>query len=123
MSFALSPCSPIAIPETRSISSPSITCRAPGDYSPLGRTPFRPGFATSIASIASSISLPMGGELRHPVEPARSELRALVVLEKILARDAVALGEPHQAALVADQALVDVVELLDQRVDASLIEP
>src|SRR6266480_4697617 len=34
MSFALSPCSPMAIPETRSISSPSITCRAPGDYSP-----------------------------------------------------------------------------------------
>src|SRR5260370_42709030 len=34
MSFALSPCSSMAIPETRSISSPSITCRAPGDYSP-----------------------------------------------------------------------------------------
>src|SRR5213078_59041 len=29
MCFALSPCSPVAIPETR-----SITCRAPGDYSP-----------------------------------------------------------------------------------------
>jgi hypothetical protein len=28
MSFALSPCSPLAIPETGSISSPSITCRA-----------------------------------------------------------------------------------------------
>src|SRR6266545_8334806 len=27
----------------------------------LGRTPFRPGFATSIAAIASSISLPMLG--------------------------------------------------------------
>jgi len=37
--------------------------------------------------------------------------------------NAVALGEPHQAAFVADQALVDVVELLDQRVDARLIEP
>ena len=34
-----------------------------------------------------------------------------------------ALGEPHQAALVADEPLVDVVELLDQRVDARLIEP
>src|SRR5215472_4924353 len=51
------------------------------------------------------------------------ELGALVVLEKILARDAVAFGEPHQAAFVADQTLVDVVELLDQRVDARLIEP
>ena len=34
-----------------------------------------------------------------------------------------ALGEPHQSALVADEALVDVVELLDQGVDARLIEP
>jgi hypothetical protein len=30
----------------------------------------------------------------------------------------VALGEPHQAALVANEALVDVIELLDQCVDA-----
>src|SRR5262249_36604038 len=65
----------------------------------------------------------LGGKLRHTVEPARIELGALVVLEKILARDAGAPGGPHQAALVADQALVDVVELLDQRVDARLIEP
>ena len=34
-----------------------------------------------------------------------------------------ALGEPHQPALVADEALVDVVKLLDQRIDARLIEP
>src|SRR6516162_411039 len=74
--------------------------------------------------VPSDEALPaLGGELRHPVEPARIELRALVVLEEILARDAVTLGEPHQAAFVADQALVDVVELLDQRVDARLIEP
>ena len=45
------------------------------------------------------------------------------MLEEVLARDAVALGQPHQAALVADQALVDVVELLDQRIDARLVEP
>src|SRR5437899_7771592 len=74
--------------------------------------------------VAGNETLPaLGGELRHPVEPLRIELGALVVLEKILARDAVALGEPHQAAFVADQALVDIVELLDQRVDARLIEP
>jgi len=64
-----------------------------------------------------------GRKLRHPVEPARIELGALVVLEKILARDAVALGEPHEATFVADQAPADVVEPLDQRVDARLIEP
>ena len=36
--------------------------------------------------------------------------------------DAIALGEAHQPALDADQALVDVVELLDQRIDAVLVE-
>jgi len=44
-------------------------------------------------------------------------------LRKSFARDTVAFGQPHQAALVADQPLVDAVELLDQRVDARLIEP
>ena len=53
----------------------------------------------------------------------RIEFGALVVLEEVLARDAVALGEPHQSALVAGEALVDVVELLDQGIDARLIEP
>ena len=62
------------------------------------------------------------GELGHPVEPARIELGADIVLEEILARDAVAFGEPHHAAFEADQALVDVVELLDERIDARLVE-
>src|SRR5262245_66183158 len=65
----------------------------------------------------------LGSQLRYAIEPARIELGALVFLEKILARDAVALGEPHHATLVADETLVDVVKLLDQRVDARLIEP
>src|SRR5262249_18222794 len=74
--------------------------------------------------VAGDEALPApGGELRHPIEPAPIELGALVVLEEILAAAAGALGEPHQAAFVADQTLVDVVELLDQRVDARLIEP
>src|SRR6266511_915913 len=89
-----------------------------GEYLDLVAVPL------DLVLVASNEALPaLGGELRNAVEPARIELRALVVLEKILARDAVALGEPHQAALVADEALVDVVELLDQRVDARLIEP
>ena len=53
----------------------------------------------------------------------RIELGALVVPEEVLAHDAMALGEPYQPALVANEALVDVVELLDQGVDARLIEP
>src|SRR5712672_2734514 len=64
-----------------------------------------------------------GGELGDAVEPTRIELRADVVLEEVLAHDAVAFGKPHHAALIADQALVDVVELLDQGIDARLIEP
>ena len=74
-------------------------------------------------SRATKLFQPLAESFETPVEPARVELGALVVLEEVLARDAVALGEPHQPALVADQALVDVVELLDQRIDARLVEP
>ena len=65
----------------------------------------------------------LGRKLRHAVEPERVELGAQIVLEEVLAHDAVALGEPHQAALVADEALVDLIELLDQCVDARLVQP
>ncbi len=74
-------------------------------------------------SRATRFFQPRGGELRDPVEPARIELGADVVLEEVLARDAVAFGEPHHAAFEADQALVDVVELLDQGIDARLVQP
>jgi hypothetical protein len=40
------------------------------------------------------------------------ELGALAVLQEILACDAVALGEPHQAAFVSDEALVESSSLL-----------
>ena len=64
------------------------------------------------------------GQLRHAVEPARVELGALVVACRKSSRMTPWLSaEPHQPALVADEALVDVVELLDQRVDARLVEP
>src|SRR5260370_6335182 len=74
--------------------------------------------------VASNEVLPaLGGELGDAVEPARIELRAEVVLEEVLTRDAVAFGKPHHAALITDQTLVDIVELLDQGIDARLIEP
>src|SRR5258708_6424777 len=74
--------------------------------------------------VARDEALPtLGRELRDAVEPARIELRALVVPEKILAHHPVTLGEPHQAALITDEPLVDIVKLFDQRVDARLIEP
>src|SRR5215467_2099444 len=65
--------------------------------------------------VLSDEALPaLCAQFGHAVEPARVELGALIVLEKILARDPVALGTPHEAALVADEALVDIVKLLDQ---------
>ena len=55
-----------------------------------------------------------GCELRHPIEPLRIKLGAPVLLEEVVARDTMTLGQPHQAALVANQSLVDVVELFDE---------
>src|SRR5215467_8339812 len=60
----------------------------------------------------------VGGEIRHAVEPERIELRAQIVLEKVLTPDAIALGEPQQASLVTDEPLVDVIELINQCIDA-----
>ena len=65
----------------------------------------------------------LGRELGHAIEPARVEFAAHVLLQEVLADHAVALGEPHQAALIGNEALVDVVELLDERIDARLVEP
>src|SRR5262249_40749706 len=47
----------------------------------------------------------VGGEFRHAVEPERIELRAQIVLEKVLPPDAMAFGEPQQASLVTDEPL------------------
>src|SRR5207237_6869091 len=63
-----------------------------------------------------------GRKLRDTVEPARIELRALIVAQEVLARDAVAVTQTKQAAFERDQLLVDVVELLDQRIDTGLVE-
>ena len=83
----------------------------------------RAQFLDAVLVAGDEILPALGGELRDAVEPARIELGALIVLEEVLAGDAVAFGQPHQPAFVADQPLVDVVELLDQRVDARLVEP
>src|SRR5262249_40031929 len=65
----------------------------------------------------------VGVEFRHAVEPKRVELRAQIFRKEILVHDAVALGKPHQASLVTNEPLVDVIELLDQRVDARSVQP
>jgi hypothetical protein len=63
-----------------------------------------------------------GGKLRDPIEPARIKLGAAIVLEEILECHAVTLGEPHQFALVTEKPFIDVVDLLDQRIDAGLLQ-
>src|SRR5262249_12686367 len=64
-----------------------------------------------------------GGEVRYAVEPKRVELGAQIVREEILARDAVALGQSQQPPLATDEPLVDLIELLDQRIDARSVQP
>ena len=65
---------------------------------------------------------PLAREPRDAARPVRVELVAAVVREEIGAVDAVALAEPQQLAVEGDEPLVDVVELLDQRIDARLVE-
>ena len=44
------------------------------------------------------------------------------MLEEVGALHAIALGEPHQAPFEADEPLIDVVELLDQHLDAGIVQ-
>src|SRR5690606_8284311 len=59
---------------------------------------------------------------RHTVEPRLVELVAIVLGDERRARDAMAVGEPHDAALEADETLVDRVELLDETLDTGVVE-
>ena len=74
-------------------------------------------------SLATKPFQPLADSFEMRLSQREFELVAHVVLEEVLARHAVAFAEPHQAALVRHQPLVDVVELLDQRIDARLVEP
>jgi len=88
--------------------------------SPGERMDFGPVLLDPLLVLCDERLPALGRELRDAVDPQRIELRALIIPQELLARNAMALGEPHQAALVADQALVDVVELFDQGIDACL---
>ena len=50
------------------------------------------------------------------------KLGALIVGEEVLALDAITFGQAKQATFEADQPFVDVVKLLDQRIDARLVK-
>ncbi len=71
-------------------------------------------------ALATKSFQPRAAELRDAQQPFRIEFGILIILEEVLAADAAAFGEAQQLGFEADQALVDVVELLDQRIDAVL---
>ena len=65
---------------------------------------------------------PLAARLGHALDPGLVELVAEVLVDEVLARHAVAVGQPHQPALQRDEALVDGVELLHQALDARVVE-
>ena len=58
----------------------------------------------------------------HPVGPVGRELSPEVGLQELGTRDAVAVGQTQQPTLQPHQALVDRVQLLDQRLDPVVVE-
>src|SRR5690606_7975191 len=60
--------------------------------------------------------------LRDAVEPGLVELVAVVFVDEILPGDAVAVGQPHELAFEAHQPLVDGIKLLDEALDAVVVE-
>src|SRR5579872_4929335 len=80
-------------------------------------------FLDAVLFVMDEILPSLGREFRDAVEPARIELRALIVFEEILTRHAMAVAQAKQAALEGNQPLVDVVKLFDKRIDTRLIEP
>ncbi len=58
----------------------------------------------------------------HRLAPVGIELGAEVGLEELHARDAVAVGQTQQAPFQPHQALVDRIELLDQGLDAVVVQ-
>src|SRR5262245_61418109 len=73
-------------------------------------------------SWATKFFQPFSARFETRFEPSWIELRALVLALRALARDTTQLGEPHQLAFVSEESLVDLVEVLDQRIDARLAE-
>ena len=71
-----------------------------------------------ILAVGDEVLPALAAQLGDAQQPFRIELVALIIAQEILAPDTEALGIAHQPALMREQALVDVVELLDQCIDA-----
>src|SRR5271166_2701912 len=86
------------------------------------RLDFGADFLDRVLVLRDELLPAAGRQLRDAQEPLRIELRILVVLEEVLAADAMRFAHSHEPDVEVDEALVDVVELLDQRVDAVLVQ-
>ena len=77
-------------------------------------------FADGVGFALGEFRPALAGELAAMVSPSSGRSsRAVIGFEERLALDAVALGEAQQPAFEPHQALVDVVELLDQAFDTA----
>ena len=56
------------------------------------------------------------------IEPVRRKLVGAIALEELLALDPAIEGEPQHAAFQADQLAVEIVELIDEFLDAQVMQ-
>src|SRR6185437_2720812 len=75
-----------------------------------------------LAALALDELAPLLAVAADAVEPRLIEFVAVVFVDEVLARNAVAVGEAHQTAFEADEALVDRIELFDEALDAVVVE-
>ena len=64
----------------------------------------------------------MLGQPRDAAQPVGIKLFALVFLQEDLARHLVAFSQPQQATFQRDQAAVDIIQLLHQRLDTCRVQ-
>jgi hypothetical protein len=78
---------------------------------------FAAQFADAVLPMATKSFQPRPPDWRRDAASS-DRARSPDIAQEVLARDAVAVGQAQQAAFGTDEALVDVVELLDERIDA-----
>ncbi len=81
--------------------------------------------AADLADLGRFILAELGPAHAHvldPLAPVGIQLGAEIGLEEFGARDAIAVGEAQQTPFQRDQALVDRIQLLDQGLDAVVVQ-
>ena len=81
-----------------------------------------PNFADHVLFFGDKLFPAARAELGNAQQPLRIKFRALIIAQEVFAADAMALSQPHQAAFKADQPLIDIIKLLDQRLDTVGVE-